>query len=241
MDLGNSQAKWAMEHELAMGIVQRSPSTDSATLISRLDSLLPPTEVHIASVLAAERLDILCDWMRSYWHLNPVLAQTRVREQGVLNGYRQPEQLGVDRWLGLLAARGISKQPLLVVDCGTATTLDAMDHEGRHLGGMILPGLKLFLRCLQQGTDLPKMNEAGDVTCFATDTASGITAGAMLATTSSVEATMGRMRQEWGESVLCLLTGGFSSRVAENLSVPHTLVPNLILQGLALQAGPTDR
>jgi type III pantothenate kinase len=175
--------------------------------------------------------------MASNWGVSPQFAKTRESELGVVNGYRPPERLGVDRWLGLLAARDLSKDPLLVVDCGTATTLDGMDAEGRHLGGVILPGLGLFRRCLRSHTDIPQDEISAEIGDFATDTAAGIASGAMLATTSAVEAMLVRQRQACGRQAQCLLTGGFAPQVAGYLNSPYLLVEHLILHGLSLQAG----
>jgi type III pantothenate kinase len=241
MDLGNSRAKWAFEADLARDLVYQAPSADPAGLIPELRALPEPSAVFIASVLAPERTRALVDWMETHWRLKPEFAQTREAELGVVNGYRQPLQLGVDRWLGLLAAREISKQSLLVVDCGTATTLDALDRNGHHLGGLILPGLQLFQRCLMRDTDIPDSDEPGAVTGFATDTAAGIASGAMLASTAAVEAALTDLNQTVGGDVHCILTGGFAPLVGKHLGVAHGHVPHLILQGLALQAGRTDR
>jgi type III pantothenate kinase len=119
--------------------------------------------------------------------------------------------------------------------------MDALDAHGRHLGGVILPGLRLFHHCLGSSTDIPPTDtsstEFGE---FATDTAAGIASGAMLATTSAVEAMMTRMRQLGGD-VQCLLTGGMAPQVARYLKTPHRLVPHLILQGLSLQAEQQER
>ncbi len=237
LDLGNSRAKWAFESELAQGAVCQASSADPASLISELQLLPQPSSVFIASVLVAERTDELAKWMKDHWRLQPRFAQTSREELGVLNGYRQPLQLGVDRWLGLLAARDISKQAVLVVDCGTATTLDAMDRDGHHLGGIIMPGLQLFHRCLMQGTDIPESKQRSAVVGFATDTSAGISSGAMLATTAAVERALTDLTQTAGENVDCILTGGFAPQVGKYLDSSHRQVPHLILQGLALQAG----
>jgi type III pantothenate kinase len=210
-------------------------------LIPRLEESKRPARVHISTVLRHERLSQVSNWMASRWKIAPVFARTRAAELGVVNGYRNPAQLGVDRWLGLLAGRAISKRPLLVVDCGTATTLDGVDGEGRHLGGAILPGLALFSRCLRTHTDLPDWEESDEIDGFATDTASGIVSGAMLATTASIETMRERLREVSGEDAECLLTGGFANLVVEHLTSPCRLVPHLILQGLSLQAGQIDR
>ena len=241
MDMGNSRAKWAFEDELQRELVHQASSEDLSALIERLDPLPRPSAVHIASVLRPERMRQLSDWMQAHWQIQPRFAYTSEAELGVVNGYRQSQQLGVDRWLGLLAAREISKQPLLVVDCGTATTLDAMDAEGRHLGGLILPGLQLFQRCLMRETDMPDSHEPEAFDGFATDTATGITSGAMLATTASVRSVLADLQQMGERDVQCILTGGFASAVAQHLDEAHRLVPHLILQGLALQAGRADR
>ena len=242
MDFGNSEVKWATEEELARGLVQRAASADlSASLIPRLRSLSSPSQVRIASVLQPERLRGLCEWMAANWGVTPLFAKTRTSELGVVNGYRPPERLGVDRWLGLLAARAHSKEPLLVVDCGTATTLDGLDAQGRHLGGVILPGLQLFRRCLRSHTDIPGDEKCAEIGDFATDTAAGIASGAMLATTSAVEAMLVRQRQACGRQPQCLLTGGFAPQVAGHLNSPHLLVAHLILHGLSLQARQQDR
>ncbi len=242
MDFGNSSVKWASGEQLAQGVAHSCPSVDPAsTLIPRLQGSSRPAQVHIATVLRPERLSELQAWMASYWQITPVFARTRAAELGVVNGYRIPEQLGVDRWLGLLAGRAISKRPLLVVDCGTATTLDGMNGEGRHLGGAILPGLALFSRCLRAHTDLPDWEESDDINGFATDTAAGIASGAMLATTSSIETMRERLREVSGGDVDCLLTGGFANLVADHLTSTYRVVPHLILQGLRLQARQIDR
>jgi type III pantothenate kinase len=112
-----------------------------------------------------------------------------------------------------------------------------MDAQGRHLGGAILPGLELIRHCLQAHTDLPETQAHAEIDEFATDTAAGIASGAMLATTSSIEVMLRRVRDLGGGNADCLLTGGLASRVADRLSTPCQLVPNLILQGLRLQAG----
>ncbi len=243
MDIGNSEIKWATDQELERDVMHRAVYSELATsLPPQLEAIDPPAQVHISSVIRSERLAQMCDWVSSHWDRVPVFARTRRAELGVTNGYRQPGQLGVDRWLGLLAARTYSQStPYLMVDCGTATTLDAVDRSGQHLGGVILPGMRLFRQCLQANTDLPPLQGETMSDGFATDTAKGIAAGAMLATTAAIEAMLQQVRERCGDDVKCIVTGGAASQVVPHLKTSPILVPNLILQGLALQAGLTDR
>ncbi|MCU7852903.1 MAG: type III pantothenate kinase [Candidatus Thiodiazotropha sp. (ex Monitilora ramsayi)] len=241
VDIGNTTVKWATDKELEDDVIHRSAVGDPLgamlTIWERMDS---PQEIYISSVLRDARNAEICEWISSHWHMSPVLAETKAAEMGVINGYSEPGRLGVDRWLALLATRSFYKTPSVVVDCGSATTLDSIDAAGRHLGGVILPGLHLFQRCLVANTDIPVFEGSGTIDYFATDTASGISSGAMLATASSVERMVEMLQKRSGEQVDCLLTGGGSRLLARHLNVRHRLVPNLVLQGLALLAGRKD-
>jgi type III pantothenate kinase len=241
VDIGNSAVKWVTTDELLSDAVHRATSEDlPGSVTSVWQQIVVPGQVYISSVLKDDRITELGRWISRRWNLSPVIAQTKAEELGVINGYRTPEQLGVDRWLALLAARSLSAAPVVVVDCGSATTIDLMDAMGRHLGGVILPGLQLFQHCLLANTDIPPVAESGTIDYFATDTAIGITSGAMLATASSVERMLRLLQERSGSPVDCLLTGGNAILLSEHLTQPHRNVPNLILQGLALQAGRQD-
>jgi type III pantothenate kinase len=241
VDIGNSAVKWATDEELVCGVIHQAPSQDLPDSVATAwQQMSTPSRVHVSSVLKGGRLADLTSWMSRYWKLTPAMAEARAEELGVVNGYRLPTQLGVDRWLALLATRAVTVAPVIVVDCGSATTIDAMDASGRHLGGVILPGLRLLARCLLANTDIPAVQSSEAVDYFATDTATGIESGAMLATAASVEWMQGLLREKNGTAADCLLTGGNAELVSGHLATPHRLVPNLVLQGLALQAGRLD-
>src|SRR5690606_31240552 len=95
------------------------------------------------------------------------------REQcGVKNGYKKPAQLGADRWASLIAARAMHDGASLVVNAGTATTIDLLDNSGRFLGGLILPGLRLMRSALANNTaELPLANATHSAIPTDTDSA----------------------------------------------------------------------
>ncbi|MEW8155229.1 MAG: type III pantothenate kinase, partial [Candidatus Thiodiazotropha endolucinida] len=141
VDIGNSAIKWATEDDLHVDILHQAESSNLPAEIEQAWlKLKKPEAVYIASVRQQDIDAKLLSWIERHWQIIPLFAETRQREHGVTNGYKQPNQLGVDRWLALIAARTLSKLPQIVVDCGSATTIDAMDGEGRHIGGIILPG-----------------------------------------------------------------------------------------------------
>ncbi|MDO8790100.1 MAG: type III pantothenate kinase [Sulfuritalea sp.] len=147
---------------------------------------------------------------------------------GVSNGYDKPRQLGADRWAALIAARALHAGPAVVVMAGTATTIDALDDKGVFRGGLILPGLHLMRTALARNTaDLP--HAAGQYKAQPTNTDDAIVSGAIHATLGAIE----RMRATLNKDALCLLSGGAAAELAPHLGLPHRLIENLVLEGLA--------
>jgi type III pantothenate kinase len=241
VDIGNTAIKWADELDLCSNVVHRASSHGLPESIEQAWSdMAEPTEVHIASVRHQQILGGLIEWISQHWEAVVRISETKREELGVVNGYDSPTQLGVDRWLALLAARAICKGPVVVVSCGSATTIDGLDGEGRHLGGVIFPGLKLFAQCLGDKTDLsldgvePKLND------FATNTASAVYSGAILAHLCMIERMVLALQARDGSGVECILTGGDAHLLNNHLIIKHQLIPALVLQGLALQSAQVN-
>jgi len=147
IDAGNTRVKWALaDPDADVGSWYANGALLHAEL-SGLEEILRQHEVRrvwisnvagdamatqLAELLQASGLrDAPLDWFRA-----------QARQAGVVNGYRDPEQLGCDRFASLLGARGLfPEQSLIIVTAGTATTIDALHASGQFLGGMILPGL----------------------------------------------------------------------------------------------------
>ncbi|MGD8913381.1 MAG: type III pantothenate kinase [Candidatus Thiodiazotropha sp.] len=241
VDIGNSAIKWAFDVELRAG---RLHQMESGKLPDAVEDawlqLERPEAVYIASVRQQD-IDIkLLTWIQQQWQLTAKFAHTRRREHGVTNGYQQPQQLGVDRWLALIAAHALSPLPKIIVDCGSATTIDAMDGEGQHIGGIILPGLRLFADCLRRNTDIPYYDAGEYQDYFATDTASGILTGAVVAQCASVKKLYQVLQErEKKDDILCFVTGGDAGILTHHLELPHQVVPGLVLDGLRIQSTQT--
>ncbi|WP_454724007.1 MULTISPECIES: type III pantothenate kinase [Cupriavidus] len=157
---------------------------------------------------------------------------------GLVNGYRDPGQLGVDRWTGSIGARRYRPQgALLIVTAGTATTLDVVSAQDRFEGGLILPGLDLMLGALARNTaQLPALDagDAGPPAPWADNTRDAIAAGCLAAQAGAVERTW-RALGERGP-VRCLLSGGARHSLARALGMPFEMHDNLVLLGLHVMA-----
>ena len=151
---------------------------------------------------------------------------------GVRNGYRNPAQLGSDRFAAAIGARHLCPgRAVIVATCGTATTVDALDADGRFVGGMILPGLGLMAASLARNTaQLPQVPEdaaAPAATGFADNTDDAILSGCISAQAGAIERACALLAAE-----TCLLSGGAAKYIAPALRAPFQLIDNIVLLGL---------
>jgi type III pantothenate kinase len=136
----------------------------------------------------------------------------------------------VDRWLALIAVRQKTNTPICVVDCGTAITVDVLDADGKHQGGLICAGLTLMKTALAFNTaDLPLTDSPHHIG-LAIGTEAAIYNGTLFAACGLVE----RVIQDLPTNTALFLTGGDAPIIAEQLARPLTLETDLVLQGLVI-------
>ncbi len=159
------------------------------------------------------------------------IARTQRAFAGLRIAYAQPHNLGVDRFLALLAAHARGEGAMLVCGVGTALTLDLIDGQGRHRGGRIAPSPTLMRQALHaRAAQLPM--SGGDYRAFADDTADALASGCEGAALALIEHSVDAARAELGLTPGLLLHGGGGGGLHARL--PHaTLVPALVLEGLA--------
>jgi type III pantothenate kinase len=149
---------------------------------------------------------------------------------GLRNGYRNPAQLGSDRFAAAIGARLLSPgKALVVATCGTATTIDGVSADGVFVGGMILPGLGLMASSLSRGTaQLPQVALGAALPqVLADNTADAIVSGCISAQAGAIERAVAAHRAD-----ACILSGGAAPCIAPALSVPHRMADNIVLIGL---------
>lgn len=157
---------------------------------------------------------------------------------GVLNGYREPERLGVDRWLAVLAVAKPGR-PVCVVDCGTATTIDIVDDAGNHVGGYILPGLALMAASLRRGTVAAQGDDrvSGGIVP-GRNTRDAIGHGAVLATVGAIECASLVAGDKSSRHIM--LTGGAGTLLLPHFQRPVSYEPDLVLAGMLRYVSATD-
>lgn len=240
-DVGNTRLKWGLlqdDHLAKTGTVTHAKLQEKgfSTLTTRL-----PREVDwvLASNVAGPTFATkLSGVIGIHCNRDVHFAHAEKSGFGVTNSYRRPRRIGVDRWVALIGARAEVKAPVCVVDAGTAVTIDALDRDGRHLGGLIIPGLTLMAKSLHLNTGeipLAKGNRsatAGDNGLFANTTDGAVQNGALCAITGAIQRAVAALRRS-GLRPKVVLTGGDAARILKELDGNVLHRPHLVLQGLA--------
>ena len=180
-----------------------------------------------------------------HWGIHPKFAKTSASFKSVQNGYYHYGELGVDRWLAVIAAHErFPGKNAIVIDCGTALTVDAVTPNGQHHAGPIIPGRKMMFQALaSNAADLSDMSEKNtSASVFADNTQKAIVSGVNFAISSVLDAVLSEMRQKLAaendaSKIIVIATGGAAETV---MSITHikdfTIEPDLVLTGLRSMA-----
>ena len=239
VDIGNSRIKWVIDERGKLQTQgQVSHSAENWTeLAARLwGSLERPARAIIVNVAGVEARASLTNWIWQRWAIEAEFVVSTATACGVCNAYAEPERLGADRWVAMIAARAIIGQNCYVVDCGTAITIDALAASGRHVGGVIIPGMRLMREALYRDTQQITL-EDGQKHLFGQSTGDAVWGGTAYAVAAAIDGITARMEVIAGDGPR-LLTGGDARAVLPFLQAPYQWEPDLIFQGLHVIAGP---
>ena len=221
LDIGNSAVKWRID--------SRRGKLSDGSLLPTLDA--PPEAVWVASVADEAREAALAAETRAQWGLTPWFARSSAVACGLSNSYEQPERMGVDRWLAMIAAFHRVGGPVCVIDAGSALTIDFVAADGRHRGGYILPGMAMMERSLLGETARVRFGDAPrDRLEPGNSTESAVLNGLQLAQAGSIELALKR----FGEGEALVFTGGNGGEAMRQLDRGGERVDDLVLDGLDL-------
>ncbi len=241
IDVGNTRLKWALYDSPRPGAGLRAQGAEFLENIDKLAdtgwAALPAPDRMLGCAVAADAVKRrVQEQMEELWDVPAQWVVASAAEAGLVNGYDHPTRLGADRWVAMVGARHRmlaqgAPRPLVVVMVGTAVTVEAVDVQGRFLGGLILPGHGIMLRALESGTaglHVP----TGDVREFPTNTSDALTSGGTFAIAGAIERMVQHVRRHCGAEPACYMTGGAGWKMAPHLTVPFELVESLIFDGL---------
>jgi type III pantothenate kinase len=233
VDMGNTRIKWAVmsDGRLIPGRALDNSQLTRHELVEIWKIQAPPRRLAIACVSANPLLELVLAVAVELWpNLDIIPAKSQAHAFGVRNAYQQPEKLGVDRWLALIAVRHHYQIPACIVDCGTAITVDLIDDKGNHQGGLICPGLTLMRKSLAEGTEALQLHETDYEFGLANFTGAAVYSGTLSAAVGLIE----HVLTTQPGTVQLILTGGDSGLIAQHLKGKPVIDTDLVLRGLAL-------
>ena len=173
-----------------------------------------------------------------YFGVDPVIAGQAPAEWGIELDVAEPKTVGADRVLNTMAAHAIHEGDLVVIDFGTATTFDVVDHSGAYKGGIIAPGINLSLDALvTAAAKLPRIAIQApddDLSVIGRTTEDQMQIGIYWGYVAMMEGLVARMKAEIGRPVKVIATGGLAALFDEHTDIFDAIEPDLTIQGLAL-------
>ncbi len=232
IDLGNSRLKWALADA---SLVVHTPLAHSETGLADLGPMLAAASgaesVWIAST-AHSLTAPLCAAIERAGLPAPSVFNSPKEALGIRSAYDQPETLGRDRFLGMVGASRLVDGPFLLADAGTALTVDVVDADGQHLGGLIVPGPVLMREALHRGTAGVRAGAAVRLHELARNTDDAVWSGGCLACVALIEHAHRQATLGIGEHVDLILTGGAMPALVGHIDTPHRSVDDVVLRGL---------
>jgi type III pantothenate kinase len=248
LDIGNSRMKWNL---WAQGAADFSRETQSVGYKTQpIEQLLdqqwqdieyPIEAVFVANVAGTTIAQQVSDWCEKHWGIDPHFAATSATFLSLKNGYDNYRELGVDRWLAVIAAHALCPdRQVIVIDCGTAITVDALSSNGQHHAGPIIPGSRMMQQALAANTaDLKIADATGSwLSVFVKNTQNAILSGVNFATSSALNMIVSQIRQKLveesgDEEIKLIVTGGAAAQLMPLTNIKEfTIEPDLVLMGL---------
>ena len=241
IDAGNTRVKWGLFNAEGM-LLENGASLNTAISQTKLPAANRIIISNVAGLHIRNQLEsILPKGVSNYW------ITAKADECGVKNCYEQPDKLGTDRWAAIIAAWHTKQAPSVVVNAGTAVTIDALNENGEFIGGMILPGIDLMQQSLGvAAAQLPTITSEKSESAvnnlyqyiFAKNTADAMRAGAINAACGAIMQMHAALTIQCKKTPYIFISGGNAQLIKDNLLGDVTnlalIVDNLVLRGLYL-------
>ncbi len=174
--------------------------------------------------------------VRDWFNIEPLIARASL-DWGFAIKIDNPDEVGADRLLNALAGYQRFGGPLVIVDFGTATTFDVVDHDGAYIGGVICPGINLSLEALHHAAArLPRIGIGRPQAVIGRSTVPAMQSGVYWGYVGLIEGIVTRIKGEFGHPMKVIATGGLAPLFSEGTLVIEHIVPDLTLEGLRLLA-----
>ena len=237
IDIGNTTTSVGLWQNSKLSMVNNS---DNNKLFLALKKYLKKEmdEILLTSVISAKENKLIIDRLKKIYKCRVRQIKSSFTLLGMTNGYVQPKKLGDDRWVTIVASSLLYKQPLMIIDCGTAISIDMVNAKGTHLGGYILGGFDGYSKSFKNAYHLKhikiKEDAASQKKYFPKKTEDGITEGYLLMVISAIENIYNQIKKNQKILPKLLISGGYGKIISKKLSVKNKYEPDLVLRSIGL-------
>jgi type III pantothenate kinase len=243
IDVGNTRLKWAWLTSTGLSDQQAVVHRDAKPgfwTAALFESGQRPTRVLVSNVAGPVMAKTLTKLTKKVFRLQLEFVTATPEYHGLTNGYLDPKLLGADRWLALIGAWTKARSALCVVDVGTAVKVDSVDADGQHLGGLIAPGIHMMREVLMSSTsDIAAAAEHSTPSLagiLANNTIGAMSRGAVFALAGMADRAAEVIEHGTGMKPKLFITGGDAGMITGIMRSKGEIVPDLVLQGLAVIA-----
>jgi len=228
------QGRWQLSSERNMTADELALSLHG--LIGEIP--LPSMQGILAASVVPHLDAVLTDACRKSFALAPAFVGTAEVKTGMAVDYKNPREVGADRIVNAIAAREYFGSPVIIMDCGTATTFDIVSPAGHYAGGLILPGVELALAALSgRAARLPEISFSRPDELIGRDTVSSMQSGSYWGAVEGLSGIIKRLHAIPNyRKAPVIATGGFSGRIIGDIPDISGHRPHLTLEGLFLLA-----
>ena len=237
IDIGNTNSSMSLWDNSKLSMVNNS-SNKKLFVALRKYSKKNLEKIIFISVVSIKENKVIKNQLKKIFKCNVEQIKSSPKLFGVINGYERPKKLGDDRWSAIVGSYIFYQEPLIIVDCGTAISIDIINSEGVHQGGYILGGFNGYTESFQKAYNLKnirlKESTILQKKSFPRKTETGITEGYLLMVLSTVENIYYQFRKNQKISPKLLISGGYGKIISKKLSVKNLYEPDLVLKSIGL-------
>lgn len=235
IDIGNTRIKYLLEQNRNSITANNLVNIDYLSFPSLLasDVFSDVSEVIVANVQGNELINVIEAWALQ-GEISFIQVYSQSKAFGVFSCYEQPEHLGVDRWLALIAAHQLyPRENVLIIDAGTAITVDLLAKNGEHIGGWIMPGVQTMFDSLLGNTQ-KIFAEQQDISIltFGENSSECVNLGIWAMVSGAINNAIAQANETLTLDKV-IVTGGNSEQIAKIMSANAEIIPELLFHGLS--------
>lgn len=232
LDLGNTCCHWrVLDDGVCLRLDKVVHEHSEEHIIGNLRDCGDVVRVRMSSVANQALTEALIARLDKALGLESELARSFSYTAGVTNSYADPSAMGVDRWCAMVAAFNAVGRSVVVVDAGSALTIDWVDDSGKHRGGYIIPGLNTMYESLVKKTGRVRFNKAVSLSInLGCSTDEAVNSGVASAMLGAVKVAIERAEAE--SQVAVMLTGGDACALSSVFPEQCVLHDTLVMDGL---------